>query len=359
MHSTRFFSASLVVFLSFALLTSASTNELQLRHKLTPGLKAETMTEVQMQGDSFLTGEKAATRLHMQMQRIMQVNQVDSFGNAKMNINVKRIRTQGKMENSNFNKDLTGNDLKSVMHGADSIGVEVSPTGQVSGDGNASMQQLGITLPSSVGESGGFEFPTFPVEPIRIGDKWTENGVLLRGSKALNSYLTDESVYQLNRIYNSPNGRMAVIRYQKVSDLSGLGLGGSSLPGQTGVTGTTSANVGGLVIKLSGEIEFNIDRGVVARSTQQGSWNLNMDIGIGGISNLMNPTLQNRVKKTNTKLEQKMNIKILSKFLWTGFKEPKAPQKTQKRNFLFLPPKVKPTPPTVEILPKAKTNELP
>ncbi len=361
MLRTRWFLSSLVLSISFALLTSASTNQLKLRHKLTPGLKADTMTEVQMQGDSFLTGAKAATQLRMQMQKIMQVNKVDSFGNATMDVNVQRIRTQGKMENSDFNKDLTGDELKSVMFGADHIGVEVSPMGQVSGtDGNAAMQKLGITLPASVGDSGGFEFPTFPVEPILVGDKWTENGVLLRGVQAQRSNLSGDSVYQLNRIYNSPNGRMAVIRYQKVSDLSGLGLGGgSSLSGQTDITGSASANVGGLVIQLSGEIEFNIDRGVVVKSTQQGFWNLNMDIGLGGVSNLMNPSLQSQNRKQNAKLDQKMKIKILSKFQWSGFQEPKTTQKAQTRQRLFIPPKIEPLPPTVEILPKAKTDELP
>ncbi len=304
---------------------------IELRHHFFSGELGKAMTEVKMQGDSFITGEKAATQMQMQMMRDLHIGAVDSLGNAKIDVTVQRIRTQGKMENSTYNKDLAGQELQSVMFGADRMNLEVSPLGYVRGEDDQMLQKLGISLPATLGNTGGFEFPTFPVEPVRVGDRWTENGQILRGVKNSRSDLSEQSVYQLYRIQNSPQGRVGVIRYKKVTDLSGLSLGGTALSGQGLNNGSTRSQVGGLVIQLEGEIEFNIDKGTVIKTTQQGYWNMDMsmmsgmaDLGSGGTANPGVSTPKNNRQKTDVK--QNMKMKISTQFQWTGQQKALEPQ---------------------------------
>lgn len=311
--------------------TIASGQGLELRHHFYSGELGKALTEVNLQGDSFITGEKAATQMQMQMMRDLRIGAVDSLGNAKIDVTVQRIRTQGKMENSSHNKDLAGQELQSVMFGADRMNLEISPLGYVRGEDDPMLQKLGISLPATLGNTGGFEFPTFPVEPVRIGDRWTENGQLLRGVKNSRSDLSGQSVYQLYRVQNSPQGRMGIIRYKKVTDLSGLSLGGTALSAQGMNTGSTSSQVGGLVIQLEGEIEFNIDKGTVVKTTQQGYWNMDMSVlsgmpgmGSSGPSNLGAPAPKTTRQKTDVK--QNMKIKISTQFQWTGRQKALEPQ---------------------------------
>ncbi len=380
MMNRKMIQIALFVSLILCVISSiSSAQNLELRHRLQAGETAQVLTDVQMQGDSFLTGTKAATQLRMQMLRILQVGAVDAVGNAKVEAAVSRIRTQGKMENASFNKDLTGQELQSVMFGADRMNMEITPLGHVSGQDDVSLQQLGITLPSSLGDSGGFEFPTFPSEMVRVGDMWTENGQLLRGVTSQRSNLSGQCVYKLYRIQTSSQGRVAIIRYSKVSDLSGLGLGGTTLgsqgtsldsmgttPQNPGTTGTgVSAQVGGLVIQLNGEIEFNIDQGRVVKTTQQGTWNMNMDIGAASaaattaamagnpLSPMSNSNLSaktNGVRNTQqkTNLKQTMKIQLTTQFQWTG------QQKAQQAQKVY--PSVDALTPLVDSLPKSATK---
>lgn len=375
MRSNRFVSVSLSFFLLIVLGMPVFAQEIELRHHFQTGQTAKTQTDVQMQGDSFITGNKSATQLQMQMIRDMRVNSVDSLGNAKMNVAVQRIRTQGKMENSSFNKDLTGADLKNVMYGADQMNVEVSPTGYVQGEDDQALQKLGISIPSSLGNSGGFEFPTFPAGAVRVGDAWTENGQLLRGVNLKQGDLAGQCVYKLTRISPSAQGRIGVIRYKKTTDLSGLGLGGNSLDGQGAGIGTASTQVGGLVIQLEGEIEFNIDKGCVVKTTQQGTWNMDMSMNAGAMDlaelgriNTQNTTSARRLTPTNnqqkTGMKQNMKIKIATQFQWTGQQKVQEPQKVQAPQALQKPLEIKPpvvAPPTLPELPKVspEKKELP
>ncbi len=132
------------------------------------------------------------------------------------------------MGDTPFNKNLTGDELKQTMFSADQMKVNVSPLGSVSENSQFPLSQLGISLPASVGETGGFEFPTFPTEGVRIGSSWTEDGALIRSALQQRNAQSESAVYQLQRVYATPQGRMAVIHYSKVSNLSGLGLGNSS-----------------------------------------------------------------------------------------------------------------------------------
>ncbi|MBN2328790.1 MAG: hypothetical protein JXR73_16745 [Candidatus Omnitrophica bacterium] len=342
----RFYTYQLMGIFVFCILAlDSGAQEMLLRHQFQPGQTINAMTQVQMQGDSFLTGEKLATQLRMQMRRDMLINEVDSLGNAKIDVYVQRIRTQGKMENASFNKDLTGSELSGVMFGADQMKMEVSPLGNVRGRDDLGLQQLGVTLPSSLGDSGGFEFPTFPVSTVRVGDSWTDSGELLRGVNLQRSDLAGDCIYKLYRVYNSPQGRIGVIRYQKVTDLSGLGLGGSSAAGQA-QSGVGSVKAGGLVIQLEGEIEFNIDKGKVVKTTQRGFWNmdLNMDMGgsnAGSMGALGAPSSQ----KQNLGLKQNMKIQLSTQFQWTGQQNQQTPQ---------TPAGIQP--PKMEDLPKVKTE---
>lgn len=149
------------------------------------------------------------------------------------------------------------------------------------------MVGAGLSLPSSVGNTGGFEFPTFPEQAVRIGAQWDENGNVLSGFDN-NRNNTGQWVYKLSRIYSGKQGRIAVIHYKKTTDFSNWGLGGSNafsslgqgMNGMAGLSGIqgAAAMIGGLVIELEGEIEFNVDHGLVTKSTQSGTWSLNMDV---------------------------------------------------------------------------------
>ena len=158
-------------------------------------------------------------------------------------------------QKSEFNKDLTGEELERVMFGQTTMTVEVSPLGQVRGNQNT-LTQMGISLPMDPGSGGGFELPSFPTQPVTVGDRWTENGTIL------NRYGGDtpqgQWVYQLSRISPSAKGRVAIIRYRKVTDLSRMNLGGMQglSAGSLGSLGETPspegcpslAAIGGLVI---------------------------------------------------------------------------------------------------------------
>lgn len=386
MNAKRFeFSLALLIVVVF-IVSPVFGQGIEFRHRFQVGQTAKTQTDVQMQGDSFVTGEKAATQMQMQMIRDMKVTSVDGSGAAKMNVTTQRIRTQGKMENTSYNKDLTGAELKNVMYGADQVNVQVSPLGFVSGEDDQTMQKLGISLPTSLSDSGGFEFPTFPIEALKVGDAWTENGQLLRGTNLKQSELAGQCVYKLLRMTASPQGRIGVIRYQKVTDLSGLGLGGATgLTGQNASGSGTNAQVGGLVIQLQGEIEFNIDQGIVVKTTQQGTWTMDMNLinssaasmagvdmsALGNVNaqnnltNSRNLTTKNAQQKTGVK--QNMKIKIGTLFQWTGQQkmQQEIQQKVQQPMKVLNPPVVKPpvvtTPPKVDDLPvvKPEKKELP
>ncbi|MFH1744212.1 MAG: hypothetical protein ABIH23_34860 [bacterium] len=304
-----------ILVLSFVALVALPclAQEVLLRHRFSPGQSGKAMTEVQMQGDSFLTGQKAATQLRMQMLRDFRVGSIDSTGNVKMDVTVQRLQTQGKMDNASFNRDLSGAELQQVMFGGHKTSVEVSPLGHVQGGDSPSFKQLGISLPSSLDQTGGFEIPTFPVEPVHVGDMWTENGSLLRGFRAQREDLSDKTVYRLRQINPTADGRVAVIRYKKTTDLSGLNLGGS-------------VQIGGLVIQLEGEIEFNIDQGAVIKTTQQGLWNLNMN-------------LSGQRNKTNLN-QQGMKIQIHTQFRWGNIQRPQqssAPDPIEESSVLNAP----------------------
>jgi len=200
-----------------------SGQEFFLRNQLVPGQIGRAVTVVEMQGDSLLTGQKAATQLRMRMTRDFQVFAVDGLGNARVDVAVRQIQTQGKMGNTSFNKILTGAELKQVMSGADQATLDISPLGVIREGGDFSFEKLGIILPESVGDSGGFEFPTFPAGPVRVGSMWNEKGILIQPGSGQTA---GEEVYQLSQVRPTPQGRVAVIRYKKLTDLSGLGFGG-------------------------------------------------------------------------------------------------------------------------------------
>ncbi len=333
--------ALLIVFTNIPDHTQANTFE--LRHKFAPGQQAQAVTNVAMEGQSILLGESADTKLKMKMFKIFQVNNVDSFGNALMRMEVKRIQTQGKFNGTPMNQDvqtnkgtqsefdetLEGQKLNQLLFGAAQTELKVSPKGHVMGQGGSSLGgglggSLGaISLPSSVGATGGFEFPTFPNEAVRVGAYWDQHGNLVNRS-AVNQKTKNSWVYNLFRVQNSPNGRVAIIRYKKVTDFSGLNLGGGLLGGASGggmLSGMSgaSANVGGLVIELEGEIEFNINQGLVQQSTQMGTWDLKMESS----SNQQNKP---------ARLEQKgMKIRIQTQFQWNEVRqEPQQPRPQQQ-----------------------------
>jgi hypothetical protein len=108
----------------------------------------------------------------------------------------------------------------------------------------------------------------------------------------------------LKGISNSAYGRTAIIRYRKVTDLSGMGLGNPANPGGALGNFGGASQVNGLVIDLEGEIEFMIDQGVVLRSDQQGFWNLQMD------------TFSTAQKNRTAVKQQGMRIRIQIRFQW-------------------------------------------
>lgn len=221
--------------------------EFLLRNNLVSGQVGRAVTQVDMVGDSILTGQKAATQLRMRMTRDFQVSSVDGMGNARVDMAVRQIQTQGKMDNASYNKNLAGDELKQVMFGADQVTLDITPLGMIKEGGDFSFEQLGISLPASVGDSGGFEFPTFPAGPVRIGSTWNEKGILIQPGAGMGNAAGNE-VYQLSRIVPTPQGRVAVIRYKKLTDLSGLGLGG----GETLTTQGTILPDTGTVLSTTG-----------------------------------------------------------------------------------------------------------
>jgi len=101
----------------------------------------------------------------------------------------------------------------------------------------------------------------------------------------------------------------------------------------------------GLVIQLEGEIEFNIDQGAVIKTTQHGTWNLNLNM-----NNL--PSLQagsSPAPKKALNMTQKMNMYLQTQFQWR--KPPTAPSPAvQTSPALQTPPQL-----PVEKLPETTT----
>lgn len=344
-----------------------------LRHQFTPGQSAKAVTDVALQGKSIITQDQADTDLKIKMFREYVVKEVDAAGYALMDVVTRRIQTQGVMNGSPYNsdsgqmrnstaqgtrearfdEDLTGDRLKQTMFGMDRVSVKVSPLGRVSEDDNSMpLSQLGISLPANMASSnGGFEFPTFPADPVPVGAYWTESGTVIPRYQSGN-LPNGEWVYQLHRVYPAANGRRAVIRYQKTTDLSGLSMGSMSALQGGGMEGLAdlagpSAQVGGLVIHLEGEIEFNIDQGVVTKTTQQGRWNMAMNSNSGK-------------DRKNIKVQQKgMRLRIQTQMQWGERSLPKpevAPYVPPKR---MKPetPQAAPVPPAPVVVPE--TKELP
>ncbi len=436
MTSNPRLTSSWMVLFVISLSVPAFGQEFLLRNNLVSGQLGQAVTQVDMQGDSILTGQKAATQLRMRMMRDFQVSSVDGMGNARVDVAVRQIQTQGKMDNTTFNKNLVGDELKQVMFGADHETLDITPLGMIKEGGDFSFEQLGISLPASVGDSGGFEFPTFPAGPVRVGSMWDEKGILIQPGAGRGTRAAGSEVYQLSRVTPTPQGRVAVIRYKKLTDLSGLGLGGNETlatqgavppalgtaqsagtaahpgtknrqangkvptagarnvtsknqdeqlkqeisrlaeqaataqggaqgsaaqPGlRTVPTGTApsgarstspSVKADGLVIQLEGEIEFNIDQGAVIKTTQHGTWNLNLNM-----NNL--PSLQagsSPAPKKALNMTQKMNMYLQTQFQWR--KPPTAPSPAvQTSPALVTPPQL-----PVEKLPETITppQELP
>ena len=104
----------------------------------------------------------------MRMMRDFQVSSVDGMGNARVDVAVRQIQTQGKMDNTTFNKNLVGDELKQVMFGADQETLDITPLGMIKEGGDFSFEQLGISLPASVGDSGSSSFHL----SLRTGAEW-------------------------------------------------------------------------------------------------------------------------------------------------------------------------------------------
>jgi len=337
---TRIAISALIVFIALP----CPAQGVLLQNRFSPGQTFDAMTDIQMEGDSFLTGEKAATQMRTRMFRSFRIESVDSAGNATIDMEVRRLQTKGEMDDAEFDQDLTGAELERVMFGMHQMQVVVSPQGNVRGGDNLSFQQLGISLPGSLDQTGGFEIPTFPAVPVRVGDCWTKDGQLLRSLKAERKAASDETVYQLSRIRGAAGARTAVIHYRNTSDLSGLGFG----------TMLSTAQSGGLVIQLEGEILFNIDQGAVISTTQNGTWKLNMDFDTNTYGR------QNR-----TNVSQTMKIQINTQFRWSdtsrkpGMARPGVARRTPLQ--AFEGPRATSTPTPVPIptpTPTPKTEEI-
>ncbi|HQH70808.1 MAG TPA: hypothetical protein PK360_01885, partial [bacterium] len=115
MTSNPRLTSSWMVLFVISLSVPAFGQEFLLRNNLVSGQLGQAVTQVDMQGDSILTGQKAATQLRMRMMRDFQVSSVDGMGNARVDVAVRQIQTQGKMDNTTFNKNLVGDELKQVM----------------------------------------------------------------------------------------------------------------------------------------------------------------------------------------------------------------------------------------------------
>ncbi len=318
-----------LLILSFAVFIALPclAEEFLLRHKFAPGQLGRAVTDLEMQGDSYLSGEKAATQLRMRMVRAYRVEAVDTDRNAHMVVSVQRLRTEGQMEGTPLNQDLSGEELRQAMFGAQQIRVAVSPLGRVEGGEGPSFEQLGISVFGPLDETGGFEFPTFPPKPVRVGDSWDQFGRLIHKTQVQAGPDANHWIYRLNRIQKTDEGPVAVIVYRKTTDLSGMILGG--------------VQVGGLVIQLRGVIEFNINRGVVIKAAQQGVWDLNMDIS-------------EQRRKTNLRQEG-LRIGIKTRFRWsrTGRSQQREkPHKSQE-------PQIADSSEELRILPVPETKETP
>jgi hypothetical protein len=308
-------------FAIFFFMSTISQAQIQLQHKFQPGQSATSKTQVKVQGDSLIGGENAKTNLSIQMIKSLSVGHVSDMGTADLSVTVERLQTNGTMNNEPFRENLHGDRLKQVLFGMNKQQVEITPYGHVKGNSASPLGQLGISLPTNLSDSGGFEFPTFPAEPVGIGSTWTEDGVLIQHNRV--DFSEGEGVYRLQGYKITPQGKAAIIKYKKVTDLSGMGLGNLANPGSImGSSPHTSgaAKVGGLVISLEGEILFLVHQGVVIQTTQKGFWNMNMG------------TTSTEFRK-NTQVNQRgMQLYIQSNFQWN------IPQREKQQNMVRQQP---------------------
>ncbi|MBD3266207.1 hypothetical protein GF373_06010 [bacterium] len=265
-----------VFFLIFSIAAISHAQSIQLKHTFFPGQTAKAKTEIKLKGNSLIGGEhEAETDLTIHMLKDFAVRDVDQTQTAAITETVRRMKVQGNMGKTKINEDLSGKKLQSTMFGMAQQQVKINPLGHVRGEGGMNLSQLGIRMPTDPAQYGGFEIPTFPAEPVRPGDRWTESGILLRNRNSTN-FQNGEGVYHFLRLSNSRYGKTAVIHYKKTTDLSGFGLGNLDNPfsGPDGIGG--AGQTSGLVIELEGKIIFLYNQGVVLETKQEGFWNLNM-----------------------------------------------------------------------------------
>ncbi|MDP8243647.1 MAG: hypothetical protein P9L94_06170 [Candidatus Hinthialibacter antarcticus] len=299
-HRAYFFSISIVVTLVFS--ASSMSQGVMLRHQFEPGAKAYVKTLVQMKGDSIIHGKQAPTDMSINMLREINAQSVDPAGVADLQVDVMRMTTKGTMGEEIFSEDLKDDALQKTMFNQSSMQMQVSPLGKVKGSDDSGLKELGISLPDNMSSGGGFEFPTFPSEGVKVGDQWSENGQIIPRN-AKQGDVQGQRVYLLERIQNTAQGKAAIIRYRKTTDFSNLGLGDLTTASQSGAGGAPAAMLEGLTIQLEGVIEFNIDKGKVTQSEQHGLWKLNMKSNWEG---------SNKPVKT----QQGMKIRIQSQFRW-------------------------------------------
>ena len=312
--------------------------EITLRHQFAAGESAKVKTTVDLRGNTLIGQQPADTDLHLEMVRLFHVNQLDPTGDALVEVRVESLKTQGKMNNEPLNETLTGERLDQVMFGLSALQLSVTSAGQVRTQQDFSLAPLGITLPPGGFEDGGFEIPTFPLSPVSVGQFWSKHGTVLQGNEVRTSLGEGDKVYQLQRVISSAQGRVAVIRYRETSDLSGLGLGGEVGPNSAATASQPGASltVPGLRLQLEGEIMFNIDRGIMIESVQQGFWNLSMEMGTPG-----NPQSRTAVR------QQGMQIRIRTQFVWNAPQNRARPnlapqQKTEQPDQVIPPELVNP-----------------
>lgn len=292
------------VFIIVSLIFSASSMSqgFMLRHQFEPGAKGYVNTRIQMNGNSIIEGNQAPTNMSINMLREINTQSVDSGGAADLQVNVTRMTTNGKMGDEKFDEDLKDDALKKTMFNQSSMQMQVSPLGKVKGTEDSSLKEWGISLPDNMSSGGGFEFPTFPMEGVKPGDQWTENGQIIPRNAKRGDF-QGQRVFRLERIKSTAHGKAAIIRYNKTTNFSNLGLGDLTTASQSGANGAPAAALEGLTIQLEGIIEFNIDQGKVTKSDQQGLWKLNMKSNWEG-------------SKKPVKTEQGMKIRIQSQFRW-------------------------------------------
>lgn len=333
-----------ILILSSAIITTAqtvTTQQVQLQHHLIPGQAAQAKTRVKLSGDSLIGEENARTNLNIEMNRQFTVQNVNETGQAHLNMQVLEMRTNGMMNEEQFNETLTGERLQQTMFGASEMDVTVTPWGQVHASNPSMLKNLGIELPGEM-SGGGFEFPSFPRGPVQVGSSWDENGILIQPNQTRTRVQQGEKVYHLKQLINTPQGRKAIIEYRKHSDLSGLGLGQTSelnqaleqiqqsgqLQGQQLPAGLNKGfQVPELTIQLEGEIHFNADYGVVTESHQRGTWNMSADF----------PILSNNSSSTRVNQKQ-MDIEIHTQFLWNSGEKITPPALPTPLPKLHIPP---------------------